>query len=495
MSHKVKQLFQFASLAVMTQGVLLLNQVVMLPIQIRVWKTDLTAYWLSVLAIGAVATIADFGLRSAGHAPLIRWTNDPDDLEAKAEFTELWAWIRILMLGSVSALIVGDYLFDHFYLGLDYPLWRTILLIGIGLEVLLCVRVTYFDTMGFYTEAEAGYFLLVAGRLVLSVGVLIIFAAPPSVLAWIWFTTAILSLFQQSFLSRRAGKLRLFEPIPPKLAWRHVAMIRYTMADPSSSWVRIQFPVLVLTVIAPPIATVIYVALRAIFGAARTTILQLSRYASVEYLGLRQARRFEMAEKHLTMMMLVSAFFASAVAAFVIADNGRLASLILHKMDLPVYQMMATTFGLGNAFFAFQICMAVCRRSGEVAEVAHRQYFYIGCAALFAGIALVTKSLLVWLVLMLLDDVLLALSFMLTPAAHSILRQTSSGWRTSTAAATSSLLFFVVGVTLYFQSFDFLTGRSIFDVLCTIAFFLAWILLIGTVDLSLAYGMRTARRT
>ncbi len=130
------------------------------------------------------------------------------------------------------------------------------------------------------------------------------------------------------------------------------------------------------------------------------TILQMSRYASVEYVALRQARRYEMAEKHLTMLMLVSTFFASGMAAFVVADNGRLASLLLKEMNLPIYQMVAITFGLGNAFYCFQICVGVCRRSGEVAEIAHRQYFYILCAALFAVIALVTKSMVTWLSLM-----------------------------------------------------------------------------------------------
>jgi hypothetical protein len=203
---------------------------------------------------------------------------------------------------------------------------------------------------------------------------------------------------------------------------------------------------------------------------------------------------FEMAEKHLVMLMLLSAYFASCCAAFVVADNGRLASLLLKGMDLPVYQMMAITFALGNAFYASQICVSVCRRSGEVAEIAHRQYFYMGTSAVFAVIALVVKSVLLWLVLMLTADILLALAFLLTPPAHSILRQTSSGWRTMTAAATSSVLVFVMFLILYFRYFNFFDGRSVFDALCTLAFFLAWILLIGFVDLSLAYGMRTRKQ-
>jgi hypothetical protein len=492
MSHKVKGLFQFASLALMTQGVLLLNQIVLLPIQLRIWKTDVTAEWYAILAIAAMTSISDFGLRQAGHAHLIRWVRDPADDEARLEFTHLWAWIRILCMTTTTVLVVGDFSFSHFWLGHHYPLWRTALLLGIAIEALICVRVTFLDTQGFYTEAEAGYLVLIAGRFILSFVALLFFHTPPWVVAYIWFLTGVFALVQQSFLCRRAGRLKLFEPFPPKLQWRHVAMIRYTMADPCSQWTRINGPVVVLSSMsAPSIAIVTYVALRAIFGAPRATIQQISRYASVEYLALRQKQLFEMAEKHLTMLMLLSAFFASGCAAFVVADNGRLASLLLKEMDLPTYQMMAITFGLGNAFYAFQICVSVCRRTGEVAEIAHRQYFYMGTAAVFAVIALLVKSVLLWLVLMLVADVLLALSFLLTPPAHSILRQTSSGWRTMTAAATSSALVFVMFLLLYFKCFDFFSGHTLLDALCTIAFFLAWVLLIGFVDLSLAYGMRT----
>ena len=496
MSGKGKGLFKFASLALMTQGVLLLNQIVLLPIQLRVWKTEVTAGWYAILAIAAMTTISDFGLRQAGHAHLIRWVNDPNDDEARLEFTHLWAWIRIMCLATTSALIVGDYAFAYFYQHQEYPLWRTALLLGIAIEALICVRVTFLDTQGFYTEAEAGYLVLIAGRFLLSFGALLFFHAPPWVVAYLWFFTGIFALVQQSFLCRRAGRLKLFEPFPPNLQWRHAAMIRYTMSDPCSNWVRINGPVVVLSAMsAHPIAIVTYVALRAIFGAARATIQQMSRYASVEYIALRQKQMFEMAEKHLVMLMLLSAFFASGCAAFVVADNGRLASLLLKEMDLPTYQMIAITFALGNAFYAAQICVSVCRRTGEVAEIAHRQYFYIGLAAVFAAIALVVKSVLLWLVLMLIADVVLALSFVVTPPANSILRQTSSGWRTMIAAATSSALVFIMFLILYFRLFAFFTGHTVFDVLCTIAFFLAWVLLIGFVDLCLAYGMRTRNQS
>ena len=50
----------------MTQGVLLLNQILLLPIQLRVWGTDVTAYWLSVMAVAARAGLMDIAIGIAG---------------------------------------------------------------------------------------------------------------------------------------------------------------------------------------------------------------------------------------------------------------------------------------------------------------------------------------------------------------------------------------------------------------------------------------------
>lgn len=492
-SNKALAFIQFASLAAMTQGVLLLNQVVLLPIQIRVWGTQGAAEWISIMAVAAVTSIADFGLRAAGHAELIRHANDPDDHEAREEFAQLWAWIRILITATTSLLLVGDFLYHHLYLGAPYPVWRTALVLGIALEVLLGVRIGYLDSQGYYRESEAGYLTLAGARLFLALGALLIFHAQPFVLAWIWFFTGVYAIVQQGRLCNKIGRLRLLEPIPSRFSPRTLATIRHTMADPCSSWVRINGPVVVLTAMgAPPYAIVIYAALRAVFGMARTTILQISRFASVEYVSLRQARQFELAEMHLTLMVLLAAFFASVAAAFVVADNGRLATLWLklNGTDFPVYELIALTFGLGNAFYAYQIAAGVCRRTGEVAEIAHRQYFYIACAAVFAVVGLVTKSLVLFLLLMLLADVLIALSFMLGSVSTATLRQTSAGWRGAVASGVSSVLVLVMWMIIHFEKFNFLLGYTPPDILGTIAFFLLWVLLIGFVDVSLVYGLR-----
>ena len=473
-------------MAVLTQGVLLLNQIVLLPIQIRVWGTEGAAYWYSVMAVAAVTTAADFGLRTAGHAEIVSHARDR---QAGTEFQHLWAWIRILVFTITFFLVVVDFLWNEFHSGTPYPLWRPALLIAIALEMILTVRVGYLDSLGLYREAEGGYLQMAAAKLVLSVGALVIFQAPPVTLAWIWFLTGFFAIAQQSRLCSRLKLLRIFEPIPPGLSIRTLATVRYTMADPCSGWVRINGPVVVLTLIAQPVVIVTYVAMRAVFGAARTTILQLSRYASVEYLALRQARKFEQAEVHVTLSVLVAAFFASGVAGFVIADNGRLASLLLHKMDFQYYQEIAITFGLGGAYYSYQILQAVSRRSGEVERVAHRQYAYMACSVVFAGIALVAKSTLLWLLLMLTSDIMISLLVMLTGPGGGILSHTAAGRRGTAAATASFVILLAMWLVVHFENFDFLRAWTVSAFTCTAGFYVPWIVLIGLVNVCLAYGL------
>ena len=70
----------------LTQGVLLLNQVVLLPIQIRIWGHIATAHWYTMLAIATIVSVSDCGLRTAGHAELIRYAHNPADQQAKIDF-------------------------------------------------------------------------------------------------------------------------------------------------------------------------------------------------------------------------------------------------------------------------------------------------------------------------------------------------------------------------------------------------------------------------
>ena len=66
-----------------------------------------------------------------------------------------------------------------------------------------------------------------------------------------------------------------------------------------------------------------------LFGTARQVILQLSRYASVQYVWLKESHKAVLAETQFTLCVLFAAFFSSVITGIVVADNFRLASFWL----------------------------------------------------------------------------------------------------------------------------------------------------------------------
>jgi hypothetical protein len=487
----MRKFFQFFSLTILTQGVLLLNQIVLLPIQIRIWGHGITAHWYATLALATVTTVADLGLRTAGHAELIRYAHNPDDKQAKTEFQHLWGWIRILICVATIAVIALDLLYNCLYAKTTYPFSRAALIIGVALETLLCVRIMYLDSLEFYREAEGGYLLLAATRFCLTIGALIFFHSPPDTLAWIWCFCGIFAIAHQSKLCRRVGLLRLLEPMPPRLSLRTLAIALHTMADPASNWVRNSVPVLVLSAVAQPLAVITYVALRSVFGAVRQTIQQLSRYASVQYLSLRQSHKTSLAEVQLTLCVLFAAFFASVLTCIVIADNFRLASFWLVRSDGTLYQAFAITFGIASPFHVYQIVQGLMRRCGKVHEIARRQYLYIISLVIFAAITLLTKSVLLWLVLILVADVMISFSFMLRTAGM----RTSAGVRGSLAALASAFLIAGLWLLVRFEPLDFLHRSTTSAITCTLAFLALWALVIAAVYLYIAHDLLPDART
>jgi hypothetical protein len=487
----VRKFFQFFSLTMLTQGVLLLNQVVLLPIQIRIWGQISTAHWYAMLAIASIVSVADCGLRTAGHAELIRYAHNPSDEQAKTEFQHLWAWIRILICVVTITLIGLDLSYNCLYAKTPYFLWRAALVVGLALETIVYVRVMYLDSLELYRQAETGYLLLATARLCLAIAALTFFHSPPEVLAWIWCLSGLFAIAHQGTLCRRIGLLRLLEPMPPGLSFRTLRIARYTMADPVSGWMRAYVPVLVLSAIAQPVAVTIYVALRALFGTARQVILQLSRYASVQYVWLKEARQAALAETQFTLCVLFSAFFASLITGIVVADNFRLASFWLVGADPTLYAQIAITFGLVSPLYAYQIMQALLLRHGKVNEIAKRQYLYIFCLVIFAVVALLTKSVLLWLMLILIAEVTISLSFMLwTPNTT-----TSAGVRGSLAALASALLGMSLWLCVRFEPFDFLRQSNTSAIAYTLAFSSLWTLVIAALYLYIGHDLLSEART
>ncbi len=407
----MKKFLQFFSFAAMTQVILLLNQVILLPMQIRLWGHLETAFWYAAIALATATTIGDFGLRTAGHVELLRLCREHDP-DARSEFQQLWACIRLLVLLVTSALLLGAFLYGRSHALGESQLVRTLLIVAYALETVLIIRIVYLDSLGEYSRAEASYFTFAAVRLLLAVPALLVFKMHAAGLAWLFFGTSVLGLVLQGLLVRIPRELSILSPFPKRLNWRTCTLARYTMAEPCANWVRLSLPVLVIAAIAPAAAVTTFVALRAIYGAARTTIQQVARVASVEVLRFRTAGETATSESLFAFFLMLTGLIGTALAGVITVDNLRLLGLWLKHFDRPLFQEMNLSFALATPFYSYQVIVALSFRIGQLAPMARRQYAYVLYSALFAGAALITRKLGWYLGLLVTAEVALSMTFM-----------------------------------------------------------------------------------
>jgi hypothetical protein len=478
----MKRFVQFFSFAAMTQVILLLNQVVLLPMQIRLWGNSETALWYGAIALATVTTVADCGLRTAGHVELLRLvrTNHPD---ARAEFLQIWAWIRLLILLVTTALLVAGLAYGALHEMGTWQLGRVLLTLAYAFEALLIIRIVYLDSLGEYSSAESSYFIFAAIRLVLAVPALLFFRVQPVGLCWIFMGTSVLGLALQGWLCNIPSELRIFGGFPRRLSFGTCSLVRYTMAEPIANWARLSLPVLVIASIAPDTAVTTYVALRAIYGSARTTIQQVARVASVEVLRLLGQRRRAPAEYLLSLFLLFAGLIGTALAGAVVLDNMRLLSLWLKHFDRLLFQNINLSFALSSPFYCYQIIVALSFRVGQLALTARRQYAYLLYSALIAASTVIIKSLDVYLALLVVAEILLSISFLMRQnigghASH----KTNAGRRGLAGSFAGAALVFAMWITVRHASSSIFTVKSVDHALqaaCLLALSLGVLMLVG----------------
>ena len=248
------------------------------------------------------------------------------------------------------------------------------------------------------------------------------------------------------------------------------------MAGPCTGWVRNNLPVLVLSAIGSATTVTTYIALRAAFGAAGTTIAQLSRFASVEYVRSKMGDRPESAEALLSAFVLFSAFLGTTLACGITADNLRIIGIWLAASNLATYQIMAVLFGVSCSFYSYYIAVGLMVRMGEVAQIGRRQYLYIAFTGLCAVIGLVTRSLYLYLFLVvLLAEIGTAASFMLAPSKNGSMSQTSVGSRGFVAGLVGSGFILVIWLAVRSGYFPIFQRRSLLSGTWTAVVSMFWI--------------------
>ena len=404
-------LLRFLSLTTATQVCLLVNQLVLLPLQLRVWGHEDTSRWFLAIAIANLTTIADLGLRNAGHAQLVSSVRT-GDAASRLEFCNIWALTRALVAG-LTATFVGCLLLRSVWSGTAFSLWVCAVTVSVGLDTIIIIRGMWLDTLGYFNRVEALFLGMVASRFLLQIIALASFRAPPAIMGWIMLLTAAGGAMAQARLLPEPLSLSFLAGGFRDLRLRSLSMVRLTIAEPASSWVRMSLPVVVFSAISPPFLVTTYVAMRAIFGVARQVINQIARYASV---GIARHGDINLAaaQRLAVRAILLSTALAVAVSCVTIADNGRLLGTWLNGGDPQLERMIALSFAVGAIAYGYQIAAGVLMRSGDLARVAKRQYAYLlaaGSAAIFARF---TSSISVYLLLLAIQELLIAGLFIFT---------------------------------------------------------------------------------
>jgi hypothetical protein len=239
----------------------------------------------------------------------------------------------------------------------------------------------------------------------------------------------------------------------------------------------------VIASIAPDTAVTTYIALRAIYGSARTTIQQVARVASVEVLQLVGQRRRAPAGYLLSLFLLFAGIVGTALAGAVVLDNMRLLSLWLKHFDRQLFQNINLSFALASPFYCYQIIVALSFRIGQLAPTARRQYAYLVYSALFAASAVIIKSLEVYLALLVVAEILLSISFLTRQNIFgNWSRTTNAGRRALACSFAGSALVFALWSTVRHAGSSVFMVKSVENALqggCLLALSLGALMLVG----------------
>ena len=188
---------RFLSLAGLTQIVLLLNLLVLLPIQLSSWGQAETAQWYSVLALSSIVTLADLGLRTAGHVQISTMRVSGLSLPDAAMLEQIWRSMKASVFLVTLLVILCNLIISGSNGFVAQAYWGSMLVMGLAFETLLMIRITYLDSAGLYSRAEISYLCFIAGRFLASIVGIAVFNFTAGGVSVVYVTSALIALLLQ----------------------------------------------------------------------------------------------------------------------------------------------------------------------------------------------------------------------------------------------------------------------------------------------------------
>lgn len=362
-----------------------------------------------MIAISNIVGISDLGLRGAGHL-MLRQGGDAADRSKLAEFATIWAAVRLFVIMVTALTIASLYAFEG---AARKPLaiWQGVMILAAAFDAIYVVRGGWLDTLGQCTKVERLFFFIVLSRVFLCFAALALFGAAPLAISLINLATGAAGLAAQL---RWIGSPRALDLTAGGFAdidRRIFGMLKFSVAEPVSSWSRLSLPVIVLSTFAPPKFLATFVAFRAVFSASRQVASQVARYASVSYVNYLGAD-MRYAVTLINRSILICASCSLGVAIFMITDGGVLICHLLKDVDSQFLAPIAFSFAFAAGAHASLITASTRTRAGEFSAVAMRYYCYIGISFAFAAVAVVAKREDLYLLFVAIQEMALAIFFL-----------------------------------------------------------------------------------
>jgi O-antigen/teichoic acid export membrane protein len=272
------------SAQMMTQGLRIAQQILLVPFFLRAWGVELYTDWLLINAGVAVASIFDGGLQPY-FSGLLQERRVQEDIAGyrRAAGIALFDYLIVILTALAAAGVASLFVDWPAFLGIgtlsNSGAYATLTLLGANALITLPLGMvgSLYRAHGEYDRGVMANAASLAIQIVIPL-ILLALRQPPPILA-----AGTLSSSLVAWLAVSADQRVRYGPLPWGLVVPTGAELRTTVtqclyftAQPITTWLTIQGPIVILGHLGTPAATVAFATARTLVGVARQLTLQLA---------------------------------------------------------------------------------------------------------------------------------------------------------------------------------------------------------------------------
>ncbi len=361
-----------------TQGVRVVQQILLVPFFLRAWGVDLYTDWLLLNAGVAFISIFDAGLQPY-FSGLLQERRVQEDIPGyrRAARTALFDYCVVIVLALVAACTASFFIDWRNFLGVGTlsPGAADLTLVILTANILFTLP---FGIAGSLYKAHGEYdrgVIFSAGNLVIQIVVpliLLTLRQPPTILA-----AGMLGTSFAAWLVLSADQRLRYGPLPWGLAIPNAMELRTTAtqcllftAQPVTTWLIIQGPILILGHFGAPGATVAFATARTLVGVSRQLTLQLAYPFGFELSLLVMRGELAALRRLMDNAVMIVGIIGGLLAGFIMVVGLPIEAIWLHGR-VVLEQSLIIAFALPVALTAsaqtYQVVLALSNRPRLIA--------------------------------------------------------------------------------------------------------------------------------